>query len=494
MISVHLERYKILLVISLLLILVFNVLVTASAQPNILLIVSEDNGPHLSCYGDQNIQTKALDRLAAEGILFTNGYTTQAGCSPARSSMLTGLYPHQNGQLGLATHNYSMSGPIPNVTNHLKGAGYRTGIIGKLHVNPESAFVFDFKWDSSEYSSFSHRDVRKVAEVAHDFMATDDQPFFLMVNYPDAHVPFIRQYRDIPQKPLEAEDISFSQVGLETDNLREHAADYYNSLRRLDIGVELLLEKLEDLSMTENTLVIYLSDHGPQFSRGKMTSYELGVKIPLVMKWPGKIEKGQISDELISIVDLLPTILEATNLPIPEDLLGQSLLSKGSDPVRDYLVTEYNVHYPHVYYPQRSIRDHRYKIIVNYRHEKENPLFQKYLDYGRDVSMNDIKNASKQVQDIFNRFRHPPHIELYDLKKDPYELNNLSAKNRFKKVKDKLLDQLRIWQVKTEDPLMDSKKLDLLSEEHDRLTNQTDNVWIVRDLNYKWKYPNYLFN
>ena len=490
----HLERYKILLVISLLFIWVFNGLVTASAQPNILWIVSEDNGPHLSCYGDKNIQTEALDRLAAEGILFTNGYTTQAGCSPARSSMLTGLYPHQNGQLGLATHNYSMYGAVPNVTDHLKRAGYRTGIIGKLHVNPESAFDFDFKWDSSAYSSFNHRDVHKVAEVAHEFMTKEDRPFFLMVNYPDAHVPFIRQYKDIPQKPLEAEDISFSHVGLETENLLEHAADYYNSLRRLDVGVGLLLEKLEDLSMSENTLVIYLSDHGAQFSRGKMTSYELGVKIPLMMKWPGKISGGQVSDKLVSIIDLLPTILEAADLPLPENLPGQSLLSGDSNSGREYLVTEYHVHYPHVYYPQRSIRNDRYKIIVNYRHDKENPLFQKYLDYGRDVRMDDVKNASKQVQDIFNRFRHPPHVELYDLKNDPYEVQNLGTKKRFNKIKNKLLAQLKNWQVKTEDPLLESEKLKLLSEEHDRLTSQSDNVWIVRDLNYKWKYPNYLLN
>ena len=117
----------------------------SSQRFNILYIVSEDNGPEIECYGSP-IKSPHLDALAGTGVRFTNAYVPQAGCSPSRASFLTGLYPHQNGQIGLATWNYSMySREIPNVVTTLKKAGYRTGIIGKLHVNPENSFPFDFK-------------------------------------------------------------------------------------------------------------------------------------------------------------------------------------------------------------------------------------------------------------------------------------------------------------------------------------------------------------
>ncbi|MEN8716103.1 MAG: sulfatase-like hydrolase/transferase, partial [Verrucomicrobiales bacterium] len=118
----------------------------ASERPNILLIVSEDNGPELGCYGEPSVQTPVLDELAAEGIRFDRAYVPQAGCSQSRAALLTGLYPHQNGQIGLATWKFRMyDDKTPNLVRCLKGAGYRTGIIGKLHINPESAFPFDFK-------------------------------------------------------------------------------------------------------------------------------------------------------------------------------------------------------------------------------------------------------------------------------------------------------------------------------------------------------------
>ena len=122
---------------------------SSNNRPNILLIVSEDNGPHRGRYGDPFVEMPHLDQLATEGVRFTNTYTTQAVYSPARASILIGLYPHQNGQIGRATHKYTMFSdqlaeePIPNIPGLLKANGHRTGLIGKLHVNPESAFPFD---------------------------------------------------------------------------------------------------------------------------------------------------------------------------------------------------------------------------------------------------------------------------------------------------------------------------------------------------------------
>ena len=130
--------------------------------PNILLIVSEDNGPEIGSYGTE-IETPNLDELAASGTLFENAYVPQAGCSQSRAAFLTGLYPHQNGQIGLATWNYEMfSEKIPNIINTLSAGGYRTGIIGKLHVKPKSAFKFDFK--AIPNSNFQRKDMSLYSE------------------------------------------------------------------------------------------------------------------------------------------------------------------------------------------------------------------------------------------------------------------------------------------------------------------------------------------
>ena len=147
----------------------------AASKFNVLLIVSEDNSPDLSCYGNSFVQTPNLDRLASQGVRFERAFVATASCSESRSAILTGLYPHQNGQIGLATHKYSMHRNWPNIPSLLKEQGYRTGIIGKLHVNPESAFPFDFRWNQAAFCSFSHRDVRKIADVAEGFITESDR-------------------------------------------------------------------------------------------------------------------------------------------------------------------------------------------------------------------------------------------------------------------------------------------------------------------------------
>ena len=197
-----------------------------------LLIVSEDNGPQLSCYGDSHVETPNLDKLAAEGVRFERAFVATASCSESRSAILTGLYPHQNGQIGLATHRYSVVRNWPNIPSLLKGEGYRTGIIGKLHVNPESAFPFDFRWNSAAFCSFSHRDVGKIAEVAEGFIAESDKPFFLMVNYPDAHLPWLPRQNGLPETPLVASDVrSLPFAGIDVPRLRACAANGRSATR-----------------------------------------------------------------------------------------------------------------------------------------------------------------------------------------------------------------------------------------------------------------------
>ena len=159
---------------------------TLSAEcrvPNILLIVSEDNGPELGCYGDRYARTPNLDRLASQGLQFNRAYVPQAGCSQSRASFLTGLYPHQHGQIGLATWNFRLyRKDTANLPRQLKAAGYRTGLIGKLHINPAEAFPFDIHEIPS--ANFQRKHLADYARHAEAFMRADES-FFLSVNYPD---------------------------------------------------------------------------------------------------------------------------------------------------------------------------------------------------------------------------------------------------------------------------------------------------------------------
>ncbi|MBI5693314.1 MAG: sulfatase-like hydrolase/transferase, partial [Verrucomicrobia bacterium] len=158
--------------------LLFATAVCGATRPSVLLIVSEDNGPELGCYGDPQARTPNLDRLAREGVRFDNAFVPYSICSPSRAAFLTGLYPHENGQIGLATHKFAMYRPDqPNVATYLKSAGYRTGLIGKLHVNPESAFPFDFR--AIPDANFSRKtDIAEYAVAAARFFAqSEGQPF-----------------------------------------------------------------------------------------------------------------------------------------------------------------------------------------------------------------------------------------------------------------------------------------------------------------------------
>jgi len=462
---------------------------------NVLLIVSEDTGTHFGCYGDQTIATPHVDRLAAEGVRFDRAYVTTASCSESRSSILTGLYPHQNGQIGLATHAYHMYRGWPNIPSLLKGAGYRTGILGKLHVNPESVFPFDLRWRPTEYCSFSHRDVRKIAETARQFIdESQEQPFFLMVNYPDTHLPFLTQQNGLPEKPLTGADVRvFPFVGLDAPRLRTDVANYYNCLGRLDTGIGMLLEELAKSGRADSTLVIYLGDHGSQFLRGKLTCYEPGVRIPLVIRWPGKTARGTVRRELVSTVDLLPTILEAAGAAAPDNLAGRSLLPlvRGETVAwREYLATEYHSHYPPIYFPQRTIRDDRYKLIVSLLGDRPNPTAAVYIRPATgwaNVTAADVAAASAETRAAMVTWADAK-VELYDLQADPFEFRNLAGRPELAAIQKRLQSELRRWQQQTRDPLADPDRLARLTAEQDAAAKDYGR----KKEKTAWRYAEYL--
>jgi len=471
-----------------------SLVVSLAAKPlNILLIVSEDNGPEMSCYGEPFVKTPVLDKLAAEGVRFDRAYVPQAGCSQSRAAYLTGLYPHQNGQIGLATWKFRMyREDTPNMVTHLQKAGYRTGIIGKLHVNPASAFPFGFK--AIAEANFSRKKLSRYAEAAERFFKAGKEPFFLSINYPDAHRPFIKSKEGLPSQPLTADQVkTMAYIGLESEGLRQQVADYYNCMARLDALVGDLLAKLQASGKYDNTLIVYLGDHGADLIRGKRTCYEGGVRVPFIVRWP-KGKPSQVRRELVSTLDLFPTFLEVSEAkPVP-GLPGRSLLPllRGEKPKwRPYMPTEYHLHSAHNYYPQRAIRNERYKLIQNLQPGEVDPGYEFTVKrfFGQQV-LAALPKAPKKVQAAYALMKRPPEYQLYDLKEDPYEFVNLAEDPDHRQALDELSAELTRWRKDTRDPLLNQENVIRLKAEIDGIRQGND---FSKSKIGQWKYPEYFF-
>lgn len=438
--------------------------VKTTAKPhNVLVITADDLGLQLSCYGDHTISTPNLDKLAQSGTQFNRAYVTQASCSSSRSSILTGTYPHFNGQIGLAHRGFSMNRTLPNIASSLKQAGYKTGVIGKLHVAPKEQFPFDM--DKSNQTQKT-RDVELVSQWVEDFVSSSpDSSFFLYLNYFDPHTPLIRSINGHPEQEIKSEEVqAFAFQGVDDPGELERIADYYNCVKRLDEGIGLVMGKLENMGVLDNTMIVFVGDHGPPFSRGKAASYEYSVRIPFLVKYPEGMETIKESDALVSTIDIYPTILDVLGIEIPMEVQGESLepiISGGSNKVRDYLFTEHNFHTQFIdnYYPRRTVRDQRYKLIYNLPAGNFNNE-DLYIDkdsayyYSRGE-----KYEGTWVREVFDRLASPSKLELYDLEKDPYEKVNLIEENSMQSKKEELVTVLNEWMENTQDPFLDQEFL-----------------------------------
>jgi N-sulfoglucosamine sulfohydrolase len=462
--------------VSLLLLIVVAGSANCAERPNILLIVSEDNGQELGCYGEPYVQTPVLDKLANDGVRFHNAYVPQAGCSQSRAAFLTGLYPHQNGQIGLATWKFRMyRDDTPNIVRTLKKNGYRTGILGKLHINPAAAFPFEMQKIPS--SNFGRKGLGEYAKQAEVFFNAATKPFFLSVNYPDAHRPFNKKTNGLPANPLSGDDVKpLAYFGLDTPQLRSETADYYNCMSRLDSLIGDLLLALDRSGQQDNTLVVYIGDHGADLLRGKRTSYEGGLRVPMIVRWPidkdgrKRIKSQQVRHELVSTLDLVPTFLAVAGAKPIENLPGSSLLPLLRDEStkwREYLFTEFHLHSAHNFYPQRTVRGPRYKLIQNLLPGETNPGYEFTLNRFFPTLRLSINAAPTNVRDSYLRMQKPAEFELYDLQKDPYEFNDLASEKGHADVLAELKRKLAKWRSDTSDPLLNRDNLLRLKAEVD---------------------------
>ncbi|MGB3851300.1 MAG: sulfatase [Tunicatimonas sp.] len=420
-----------------------------------LLITADDLGLHLGCYGDSIARTPHLDQLAQEGMQFTNAYVTQASCSPSRSSIFTGLYPHQNGQIGLAHRGFTMLKGIPNLVQTLKEDGYRTGIIGKLHVQPESAFPFDYQ----QLKGYATRDVRQVTEKVKEFIQAGENPFFLSLNYSDPHVKFSSQIKGIPEEPFRSEQVSgFPFQLVDTEPQLERIAGYYNGVARLDAGIGMVREMLVDIGQLDNTIIIFVSDHGAPFTRGKTACYEASVQVPMMIRYPERVANNSRSSALVSTVDIFPTLLAMCQLENNYQTAGKSLVplfeNTTHENFRDYLFSEFNFHVGNDgFFPRRAVRDQQYKLIHNLNSEVDNHIIQVDGDSAYFYAMRPQYEGTL-TRTMFERLANPPEYELYNVVDDPHEYENLADDSAYQAVLQKLQSALYDWRKSTHDPLL----------------------------------------
>ena len=447
-----------------LLVLLFALLPTAAhaqTKPkNVVLIIADDLGMQMGCYGDTVCKTPNIDALAKRGVRFTRAYATVASCSPSRASIFTGLYTHQNGQYGLqhAAHKQECHPWVQGLPNLLRGSGYWTGLIGKFHTGPDASF----NWHRL-MTKTKGRDPQSFAQHARDFIqASDKKPFFLVVGFQDPHragkgfgnEPFAGNPKEVKYDPKK---VNLPYYLPDSDATRLDWADYLQSISRMDRGVGLIIDALRETGQLDDTLIIFISDNGPPFPGAKTTLYASGIHLPLIMAGAG-LPSGRTTNALASYIDITPTILDVAGAKTPSykqtKLYGKTLMpiARGDDTKgRDAVFGSHQFHEITMYYPMRTIVTDKYKLIANLDHEKAYPFAS---DLWGSPSWQHIRTGKLKMmgERSVEAYLHRPKEELYDLTSDPNELTNLAGDRSQSATLIDLRERLRTWQVETNDP------------------------------------------
>jgi len=428
---------------------------TSSERPNIVFIIADDvSWNDIGPYGHPTVKTPNLNRLAEQGMTFTNAFLTTSSCSPSRTSIVSGLYPHN-------TDAEQLSWPLPEdkktFVQELKNAGYWTGLAGKYHLGEAVYDDFDALYEMQWVDAPLGLDRRLVGDGSgcDDWIRLlqerpKDKPFFVWLASFDAHRPY---YEGIIENPHKPEDAVVPPYIPATDSVRKDFALYYDEISRMDSYIGKVIAELEAQGVSENTLVLFVSDNGRPFPRDKTTLYEGGIKTPWIVKWPGKVKAGSTNDNLVSSVDIAPSFLRAAGLePIPEfegiDFLP--MLREDWKSVRDEIYAEDHFHDFEDY--TRAIRTKQYKYIKNYYTDLPNTPS---ADIIRDLSWQSMRaereKGTLNAAQLWCFLVPRPEEELYDVLVDPNELNNLAENPDYQTALQDMRSRLDQMREKTHD-------------------------------------------
>ncbi|MCT4603316.1 MAG: sulfatase [Marinifilum sp.] len=406
---------------------------------NVLLITADDlNCSSVGAYGCtlKNI-TPNIDKLARDGLRFKHAHVNVAVCQPSRGVLATGLYSHNSGIEGY----YHTSKKIPTIINTLHSNGFLTGVIGKVeHSTPTYDTPWDVQVDMPELGMGRNKELyyKSVQEFLKRAKA-EGKPFYLMANSHDPHRPFsgsddeLKRWgeKDIksPSRIYNPSEIKVPGFLPDIPKVRREIAEYYSSVKRCDETVGRILDVLEQEGLTENTIVMFLSDNGMAFPFAKTNCYLHSTNTPWLVRWPGVIEPGAVDEEhFISGKDFFPTILDILNLPIPEKLNGFSfkdVLLRKKQTGRKDVFTQFYMTSGYRTFPMRCVQNKQYGYIFNawsdgnraFKNESQHGYTWKAMkEYAQSDSL-----VNKRVQLFSNRIVE----EFYDFENDPDALNNL---------------------------------------------------------------------
>ena len=427
----------------------------AQAQrPNFVVIIADDMGwEETAAYGHPTIRTPNMERLAREGMRFDRAFVTTSSCSPSRASIITGRYPHSTGAAQLHQ-------PVPasqvTFVERLRSAGYWTAAAGKWHLGNAIRDRFDVVKDVGRLRAASATmpgggDLSGAEEWVETMRERPmDRPFFLWLAALDPH----REYHSgaVP-RPHDPNRVVVPPYLPDTPEVRGDLALYYDEIARLDRYVGDVLDELERQGVAENTFVLFTSDNGQPFPRAKTSVYDSGIRTPVLIRWPARVEPGRVSSRLVSTVDIAPTFLELAGVQRPASFQGTSFAPLLRDPglaVREYVFAEKNWH--DFEDRVRAARSERFKYMRN-----------DYLDVPNGPPADAIRSPTFQVMQRMRdagtlppeqstSFLTPrPAEELYDLWADPYELRNLAGDSRYAGTLLELRGVLDAWMRDTAD-------------------------------------------
>lgn len=454
-------RIRISLSVILLTICCFNAPPGQGAQnekPNIIFIIADDvSWNDLGCYGNPAVRTPVIDQLAAEGIRFDNAYLTASSCSPSRTSIISGRYPHNTGAAELHTPLPEDQIPFPML---LKEAGYYTVQAGKTHFGEPALRAFDQVFGMEDAgTSGAERWVRSLEE------RPKDKSFFAWFAAMDAHRPWQADDFGVPHDPAR---VIVPPYLADTESTRRDLASYYNEISRFDFYVGEVLAELTRQGIEENTLIMVLADNGRAFPRSKTRVYDSGMKTPFIIRWGKGIAKpGAVSNSLVSVIDIAPTLLEIAGLDPFAGFQGESFVKLLANPEkvhRQYVFAEHNWHDYEAH--ERMVRSRDFMYILNSRPNLSNPG---PADSNSSPSFEDLKalrdegRLSHAQTDIFVVPR--PREELYDCVNDPMQLSNIASLPQYEEELKRLRNELRRWRMATRDNTPDHLTQDWFDRE-----------------------------
>jgi N-sulfoglucosamine sulfohydrolase len=430
--------------------------------PNILWIIAEDICPDMACYGNKLVVTPHIDQLAAEGILYTNCFTTSPVCSPSRSAFMTGMYQTSIGAHNHRSHRadeipaqppYRLPEPVKLLTDYFREAGYHTsnvvGRYGGFAVGGKTDW--NFTAESPEENPAENPE-ENPAENPFDGQDWSErrpgQPFYAQINMSLTHRVFKRD----PNNPIDPEAVELPPYYVDHPLAKRDWADYLESIQVLDRQVGDVLKRLQDEALLDETIIFFFGDNGRPHFRGKQWLYDPGIHVPLIIRFPSQRYAGEIRENLISAIDISATSLWLAGITPPLHMQGRIFLGRRAQK-RDYIIAARD-RCDETVDRIRCVRTKKYKYIRNYYPERPYAQLNRYKESQYPVLRLMRRLAAKGELNPFQaRFFAPtrPTEELYDLESDPFEIYNLAEKAEYQEPRRTLSALLANWIRETGD-------------------------------------------